>query len=168
MASSKVSLKFYIYRKNNWVLFAEASKEFIIDFLFNFLAALVGTFLPLLLNQEVLGSLPNIYESIKNISDTYYLQPNPKVIKDSLQNPKVYVSGACADPLQLPNVESSLSRCIYACSSRDVSCNRCISYDSGTVCPSTILTWKHNIVSTVPHFSHDPPTLTKRLKREIP
>lgn len=73
MAFSKVSLKLYIDRKNNRVLFAEASKEFIIDFLFNFLAEPVGTFLPLLLNQEVLGSLPNIYESIKNISDTYYL-----------------------------------------------------------------------------------------------
>ena len=82
MASSNMSLKLFMDKKSNKVLFAEAGKEFI-DFLFNFLAPPVGTLLPHL-NREVLSGLHNIYESIQNSSGAY-LQPN--VLKDTLLKP---------------------------------------------------------------------------------
>ena len=109
-ATSKVSLKLMINPKDSGrVLFAEAGKEFV-DFLFYILALPVGTFIPLL-NQEIMGSLGNIYDSIANISTTY-LRPN--VNKDSLLMPKAYFSsGTEGFPLQLPNVESS--RKLYKC-----------------------------------------------------
>ena len=127
MAPSKVSLKFFIDKRSNRVLFAEAGKEFI-DFLFNFLALPVGTLVPLL-NREVLGSFQNIYQSITNFGDAY-LQPN--FIKDTLLKPKVYVPGGCSASLQLPNVELSTPRKFYTC------CNshRYVSNDKILVCPS--------------------------------
>ena len=127
MAPSKVSLKFFIDKRSNRVLFAEAGKEFI-DFLFNFLALPVGTLVPLL-NREVLGSFQNIYQSITNFGDAY-LQPN--FIKDTLLKPKVYVPGGCSASLQLPNVELSTPRKFYTC------CNshRYVSNDKILVCSS--------------------------------
>lgn len=53
-----------------------------------------------------------MYESIENFSPTYL---QPKVKKDSLLKPKVYVSGGTGGPLQLPNVQSSTSRTFYSC-----------------------------------------------------
>ena len=127
MASSKVSMKLYIDRKNSRVLFAEAGKEFI-DFLFNFLAPPVGTLLPHL-NREVLSGLHTIDESIQNSSGTY-LQPN--VLKATLLKPKVYVSGGCADPLlQLPNVEFSTAWIIFGCYEK----HTYVSKDYGLNCP---------------------------------
>ena len=109
-ATSKVSLKLMIQPKGSGrVLYAEAGKEFV-DFLFYILALPVGTFIPLL-NQEMVGSLGNIYDSIANLSTTC-LRPN--VNKDSLLKPKAYFSsGKAGFPLRLPNVESS--RKLYKC-----------------------------------------------------
>ena len=109
-ATSKVSFKLMIEPKGGGrVLYVEAGKEFV-DFLFYSLALSVETFIPLL-NQEMVGSLGNIYDSIANLSTTY-LRPN--VNKDSLLKPKAYFSsGTAGFPLQLPNVESS--RKLYKC-----------------------------------------------------
>ena len=102
-ATSKVSLKLMINPKDSGrVLYAEAGKEFV-DFLFYILALPVGTFIPLL-NQEIMGSLGNIYDSIANLSTTF-LRPNVK--KDSLLTPTAYFPAGTGVPLQLmPNVES--------------------------------------------------------------
>ncbi|KAF3969300.1 hypothetical protein CMV_006908 [Castanea mollissima] len=109
-ATSKVSLKLMIDTKDSGrVLYAEAGKEFV-DFHFYILSLPVGAFIPLL-NQEMVSSLGNIYDSIANFSTTY-LRPN--VNKDSLLKPKAYFSsGTAGFPLQLPNVESS--RKLYKC-----------------------------------------------------
>ncbi|XP_050249239.1 uncharacterized protein LOC126696564 [Quercus robur] len=122
-----MSLKLFMDKKSNKVLFAEAGKEFI-DFLFNFLALPVGTLVPLL-NQEVLSSFQNIYQSIPNFGDAY-LQPN--FIKDTLLKPKVYVPGGCSDSLQLPNVELSTPRKYTCC----IESHRYVSNDKIAVCPS--------------------------------
>uniref|UniRef100_A0A7N2R9R7 DUF674 domain-containing protein n=1 Tax=Quercus lobata TaxID=97700 RepID=A0A7N2R9R7_QUELO len=127
MAPSKVSLKLFIDKRSNRVLFAEAGKEFI-DFLFNFLTLPVGTLVPLL-NREVLGSFQNIYQSIPNFGDAY-LQPN--FIKDTLLKPKVYVPRGCSDFLHLPNVELSTPRKFSMCGNS----HRYVSNDKILVCPS--------------------------------
>nr|XP_023872821.1 uncharacterized protein LOC111985409 isoform X2 [Quercus suber]POE85356.1 hypothetical protein CFP56_70361 [Quercus suber] len=119
-----VSLKLVISTEKSKVLYAEAGKEFV-DFLFKILALPVGTFIPLL-NQEMEGSLGNIYDSIQIISPTY-LKPN---VKDSLLTPKVYISGGTGGLLQLPNVIESTHRKLYGCSSSCFS----MSDDTETIC----------------------------------
>ncbi|KAF3957789.1 hypothetical protein CMV_017227 [Castanea mollissima] len=126
--TSKVSLKLMIDTESRRVLYAEAGKDFV-DFLFYILALPAGTFITLL-NQEMVGSLGNIYDSIENLS-TSYLRPN--VTKDSLLKPRAYFSAGTGLPLHLPNVESSkkLYRC---CCRQDVShdmfkfCSKCRTY----------------------------------------
>jgi hypothetical protein len=108
---TKVSLKLIINTESRRVLYAEAGKEFV-DFLFYILALPVGTFIPLL-NEEMVGSLGNIYDSIANLSTTF-LRPNVK--KDSLLKPIAYFPAGTGVPLQLmPNVESSMK--LYRCES---------------------------------------------------
>uniref|UniRef100_A0A2N9HCW7 DUF674 domain-containing protein n=1 Tax=Fagus sylvatica TaxID=28930 RepID=A0A2N9HCW7_FAGSY len=109
-AVTKVSLKLMIHTESRRVVYAEASKEFV-DFLFYILSLPVATFIPLL-NEEMVGSLGNIYDSIANLSTTY-LRPNVK--KDSLLKPIAYFPAGTGVPLQLPNVESP--RKLYRCSS---------------------------------------------------
>jgi len=112
-AVTKVSLKLMIDTERRRVVYAEAGKDFV-DFLFYILALPIGTFIPLL-NQEMVGSLGNIYDSIANVSTTY-LRPN--VNKESLLKPMAYFSGGTGLPLHLPNVESSRklymsSKCLH-------------------------------------------------------
>ncbi|XP_030931948.1 uncharacterized protein LOC115957766 [Quercus lobata] len=144
-----VSLKLVISTEKSKVLYAEAGKEFV-DFLFNILALPVGTFIPLL-NQEMEGSLGNIYDSIQNISPTY-LKPN---VKDSLLTPKVYISGDTGGLLQLPNVIKSTHRKLYGCSSSCFS----MSDDSETICwihrrfTDSVLKYRGTPSSNNPYFS---------------
>ena len=126
--TSKVSLKLMIDTESRRVLYAEAGKDFV-DFLFYILALPAGTFIPLL-NQEMVGSLGNIYDSIENLS-TSYLRPN--VTKDSLLKPRAYFSAGTGLPLHLPNVESSrkLYRCFQcACVTHagNARCSKCRDY----------------------------------------
>jgi hypothetical protein len=109
-AVTKVSLKLMIHTESRRVVYAEASKEFV-DFLFYILSLPVATFIPLL-NEEMVGSLGNIYDSIANLSTTYL---RPYVKKDSLLKPIAYFPAGTGVPLQLPNVESP--RKLYRCSS---------------------------------------------------
>jgi hypothetical protein len=97
-AVTKVSLNLIINTESRRVLYAEAGKEFV-DFLFYILALPVGTFIPLL-NEEMVGSLGNIYDSIANLSTTY-LRSN---VKDSLLKPIAYFAAGTA-------VLESLSNC---------------------------------------------------------
>ena len=120
-AVTKVSLKLMIDTERRRVLYAEAGKDFV-DFLFYILALPIGTFIALL-NQEMVGSLGNIYDSIANVSTTY-LRPN--VNKESLLKPMAYFSGGTGLPLHLPNVESS--RKLYRC------CQRVSEFNTNCVC----------------------------------
>lgn len=67
--SPSVSVKLLIDTKGKRVLFAEAGKDFV-DFLFHILSLPVGTVIRLLRDQENIGSLANLYESIENMSDS--------------------------------------------------------------------------------------------------
>ncbi|KAM3698133.1 hypothetical protein ACJW31_06G165600 [Castanea mollissima] len=99
MAPSKVSLKLFIDKRSNQVLFAEASKEFI-DFLFNILFQPVGTLIPLLKQEIMVGSLGNVQDSIINLSPAY-LDHNEKNSRLEL--------------LQFSNILSSNDRKFYLC-----------------------------------------------------
>jgi len=126
-----VSLKLVVDTESQRVLYAEAGKEFV-DFLIDIIALPVGAFVPLL-NQEMLGGLGNIYESIENLGTTY-LQPN--VNKDTLLKYKAFISGSVGTLglLQLPNVVTSTSRKLYRCNSTH-SCQRVWDV-RGTRCPT--------------------------------
>ncbi len=147
MASSyKVSLKLFIDKKNNRVLFAEAGKQFI-DFLFNILALPVGTFIPLL-NQAMVGSMGIIYESIENLCPTY-LQPN--VYKDSLLKPTVYItSGYFGLSVHLPNVKP---KNFYSCRNArgsGYSCQHYVADDKRSICPSCLKTMESCLIFVEP------------------
>ncbi|GFQ05219.1 hypothetical protein PHJA_002666000 [Phtheirospermum japonicum] len=88
-SDSTVSLKLLIDTKGKRVLFAEAGKDFV-DFLFRILSLPIGTVINLLKQQELEGSLANLYQSIENLNDSY-LQPNQT--KDALLKPVSPVPG---------------------------------------------------------------------------
>ncbi|KAM0053849.1 hypothetical protein Hdeb2414_s0006g00188641 [Helianthus debilis subsp. tardiflorus] len=84
MATSKVTLELFINKKEQRVLFAEASKDFI-DFLFSLLVLPVGTVIRLSGNQHTLDGLAKLYESVSDL-DNDYIQPNKN--KDIILKPK--------------------------------------------------------------------------------
>lgn len=101
MATTKISLKLWIDKKGERVLFAEADKGFV-DFLFNIFALPFGNVTGFLKEKGMGGCLPSLYQSIENLSDAYFL---PDQHKDFLLKPKVAVPGPQV-PLLLPNVDS--------------------------------------------------------------
>ncbi|QCE08781.1 hypothetical protein DEO72_LG9g3811 [Vigna unguiculata] len=77
-SSSKLTLKLIIDSKREKVLFAEASKA-VVDFLFYLLCLPVGSATRILNQDQMVGSLVNLYESVKNLDETYM---EPKLRKD--------------------------------------------------------------------------------------
>ncbi|KAM3374728.1 hypothetical protein P3S68_013442 [Capsicum galapagoense] len=68
---SKLSLKLLIDPKAKKVLFAETEKD-CVDFLFHILSLPVSTVIRLLKTKGMnYGCLPNLYESVENLHDTY-------------------------------------------------------------------------------------------------
>ena len=65
--SSKVSLKLFIHKSTNRVLFAEAGKDFV-DFFVNILRMPVGNLITILKPDIMLGSLVNNHDSIINLN----------------------------------------------------------------------------------------------------
>ena len=131
MEETNVRLKLLIDTESHRVLFAEAGKDFI-DFLFHILALPVGTFIPLLKKQGMVGSLGSIYESIECLSTTYL---QPKLNKETLLKPKVNFSGGGTGvPLPFASVESSSST-----SMKFYRCEYCYDYVANyenAICPS--------------------------------
>ncbi|CAN1269179.1 hypothetical protein LINPERPRIM_LOCUS13488 [Linum perenne] len=78
MASStnevKVTLKLFIDKKTNKVVFAESGKEFV-DFLFSFLSLPLGTLIRLLSKDQMLGCMGNLYQSVEDL-DVTFMQPS--------------------------------------------------------------------------------------------
>ncbi|XP_057489780.1 uncharacterized protein LOC130775675 [Actinidia eriantha] len=109
MATSNVSLKLLIDTKASRVIYAEAGKDFV-DFLFSLLHLPVGTVIRLLIKDSMVGSLGDLYESIENLSETYW-QPNQN--KESLLKPE---NPPCASgvPMLLPS-DVSTDKMYYTC-----------------------------------------------------
>ncbi|KAG2691937.1 hypothetical protein I3760_08G029600 [Carya illinoinensis] len=110
MAETKISLKLWIEKKRNRVLFAEAGKDFV-DFLLETFTLPVVTVTRFLKNEDMAGCLQSLYESVENLSDTFI---QGGVSKDFVLKPKVVTSGA-TDSLLLPIVESYAFSKFYLC-----------------------------------------------------
>jgi hypothetical protein len=133
MAATKVSLKLFIDKKSNRVLYAEADKEFV-DFLLSIFTLPVGAVTRLLKEESgMVGSLPSLYQSFENLSVTY-IQPGKD--KRSLLEPRAFIPGAKV-PLLLPNVGSTF-RQLYRCPSNTyVGClSNNVADDDSTICDS--------------------------------
>ncbi|GFP86454.1 hypothetical protein PHJA_000789200 [Phtheirospermum japonicum] len=89
MANSSVILKLLIDTQAKRVLFAEAGKD-CVDFLFCILSLPVAKLISLLGKQEMVGSVSNLYESVKNLNNSY-IQPNQT--KNTLLKPVSPVTG---------------------------------------------------------------------------
>ncbi|KAH7840892.1 hypothetical protein Vadar_023007 [Vaccinium darrowii] len=108
---AKVSLKLMIDTKAKRVLFAEAGKDFV-DFLFNLLHLPVGTMVRLLAEQTMVGTLGNLYESIQNLSESYFLS---NLMKDFVLKPNTPIY-APQVPLLSFDGGSSVPKKYYTCS----------------------------------------------------
>ena len=71
MEETNVNLKLLIDKESHRVLFAKAGKDFI-DFLIHILALPVGTFIPLLKKQGMVGSLGAFTRALKVLLYTYF------------------------------------------------------------------------------------------------
>ncbi|MCD7449448.1 hypothetical protein HAX54_052410 [Datura stramonium] len=109
MAESKVTMKLLIDTKGERVMFAEAGKE-CVDFLFHILALPIGSVIRLLTTKRMVGSLGNLYDSLKNL-DNMYIQPNQN--KDTLLIPKSAACDTSVPLLSIPN--SPVERQFYMC-----------------------------------------------------
>jgi hypothetical protein len=105
MAATKISLKLFIDKKSERVLFAEANNDFV-DFLFNFFTLPFGNVTGILKEKGMGGCLPSLFKSIEHLSDAYFLPDQPK---DFVLNPFVALPGPKL-PLLLPNVQSFRER----------------------------------------------------------
>ncbi|XP_062157288.1 uncharacterized protein LOC133864876 [Alnus glutinosa] len=131
MATTKVSLKLFIDKKNRRVLFAQSDKEFV-DFLFSIFTLPVGTVTRLLKEGGgMVGCLPSLYQSIENMSVTH-IQPDKN--KRFLLEPRVFMPGAKV-PLLLPNVGSTF-RQLYRCYTSTAYCSNYVADDDSTICAS--------------------------------
>ncbi|KAH7839460.1 hypothetical protein Vadar_004448 [Vaccinium darrowii] len=128
-SEAKVSLKLLIDTKAKRVLFAEAGKDFV-DFLFNILHLPVGVVVRLLTEQTMVGTLGNLYESIENLSETYF--PSNQT-KDYVLKPKAPFSATQVSLLSIEGGTSSAKR-YYSCGKYYE--HQYVSEDASTICPT--------------------------------
>lgn len=118
---SKLSLKLLIDPKAKKVLFAEAEKD-CVDFLFHILSLPVSTVIRLLKTKGLnYGCLPNLYDSVENLNETY-IQSNQD--KNILLKPKSPVGIFSVPFLALSDVPAqkiSYGCSRYACGSNSYS-----------------------------------------------
>lgn len=127
-SDTKLSMKLLIDTKAGKVLFAEAEKD-CVDFLFHILSLPAGTVISLLKEKGMSGSLPNLYESVENLKDTY-IQPNQ--CKDILLKPKSSAGISSAPFLLLSGDVPSHEKTFYGCSNN--SSHSTVSDDPTALC----------------------------------
>ncbi|CAL1412891.1 unnamed protein product [Linum trigynum] len=131
MATRKVTLKLLINKKTKKVLFAEAGKDFV-DFLFTLLSFPLGTVIKLLSKNKMVGCLGNLYESIEELSDTFF-QPN--LGKATVLNPKL-PSRPCGSTILLSdggeNDGTGATRKFYMCGTHH---HRNVADNPQAICP---------------------------------
>ncbi|XP_075491016.1 uncharacterized protein LOC142529374 [Primulina tabacum] len=143
-ASAKVSMKLLIDTKSKRVLFAEADKD-CVDFLFHILSLPVGTVIRLLQGQETVGCLPNLYESFKNLDESY-LQPGQN--KNSILKPLLpanHASGSVPNLLLITD-DKATERLFYRCSN----CPFNALYNDPKTCPNCLRTMTKTMKYTAP------------------
>ncbi|KAJ4820789.1 hypothetical protein LUZ62_033355 [Rhynchospora pubera] len=84
MASErKLKLKLFIEKKTQKVLFAEVDND-VVDLLFSLLSMPIGSIIKLLTKESMVGCLGTTYNSLQQLSETYFAST---VIKSQLLNP---------------------------------------------------------------------------------
>ncbi|KAG8369631.1 hypothetical protein BUALT_Bualt14G0033700 [Buddleja alternifolia] len=143
-----LTLKLLIDTKGKRVIFAETDKD-CVDFLFHILSLPVATVISLLKKQQgIMGSLANLYESIENLNETYYIQPNHT--KATLLKPTPPPNPGYSAPLMLlnhapaPTHQKMFYKCRYNCSASYVS------EDPKAVCPGCSSTMSRNMSYVAP------------------
>ncbi|KAF8397550.1 hypothetical protein HHK36_016468 [Tetracentron sinense] len=139
-----LSLKLLIDKKAQKVLFAEADKDFV-DFLFSLLSLPLGTVVRLHKSHGMEGCLPNLYESVENLSNTY-MQPNQN--KDCLLNPKSATSVSQQIALLLPS-DASTPRKYHICRS----CYNHVTDNPGIDCPDCGSEMSFQVTKVAPNAS---------------
>ncbi|XP_038679802.1 uncharacterized protein LOC119980963 [Tripterygium wilfordii] len=111
MAAPDMTMKLLIDTRGRRVLYAEAGKD-VVDFLFSILSLPLGSATRLLTSNEMVGSVGNLYLSIKDLNDAYML---PKK-KEMLLNPVLTNPIAANAPLLMPtNHQPSTKKPLYRC-----------------------------------------------------
>ncbi|KAH6774703.1 hypothetical protein C2S51_013107 [Perilla frutescens var. frutescens] len=130
--ATTVSMKLLIDTKMKRVLFAEAGKD-CVDFLFQILSLPVATVIRLLQGQEMVGSWPNLYQSIQDLSYPYIERGKNK---DTFLKPAAPVSSSSVPLLGLNDAppEPTIRKNFYRCSG--TYCQSYVSDSSTAVCPS--------------------------------
>ncbi|WJX21663.1 hypothetical protein P8452_11064 [Trifolium repens] len=111
--TNKLTLKLLIDRENDKVLFAEASKA-VVDFLFSLLCLPIGTVVKLLGNNDIVGSIRNLYDSVENLNHNY-IQSDDVFLNPSAPVWSVHISSRLL-PIQegLLNTSSGISSFLLA------------------------------------------------------
>ncbi|KAL2625515.1 hypothetical protein AAZV13_07G057700 [Glycine max] len=90
-----VEIKLMVSKSKNKVLFAEADGDFV-DFLVSFLTTPLGSILNLMNGKSSLGSIDNLYASVKKLNASWFIGSSNK----SLLNPRVAPQFGCgSNPL---------------------------------------------------------------------
>ncbi|WCJ19534.1 hypothetical protein M5689_001820 [Euphorbia peplus] len=148
--SSNVELKLLINKKEEKVLYAEANKEFV-DFLFSLMSLPLGMIIKLLENKETVGSIGDLYNSIKSLNQTY-LQSSKQL--DPVLNPKL-PKVSFESPLLLTNTDSMKQNArLFMCSYRERLVHTSKHYvtdDCNTRCPDC----KNRMISEVTYVTKD-------------
>ncbi|KAJ1282560.1 hypothetical protein BS78_03G061900 [Paspalum vaginatum] len=146
-ATGALSMKLFIDRKTQQVLFAEAGKE-VVDFLFSLLALPVATAVKLLGKEAMVGCVANLYASVDKLDSTYVLAG---ASKDSLLCPTMFspTAGASSSVLSLPEPLSTLT--LYRCNSAtgNTNCRTYFTDAKGKACP----TCNYSMVTEAKHVS---------------
>ncbi|CAJ1950252.1 unnamed protein product [Sphenostylis stenocarpa] len=85
-----VQIKVIVRKSNNRILFVEADGDFV-DFLASILTTPLGSILNLSEDILSLGSIRNLYQSVKNLDSSWFIESSKK----SLLNPKVNPHFGC-------------------------------------------------------------------------
>ncbi|CAL4951589.1 unnamed protein product [Urochloa decumbens] len=120
-----LSMKLLIDKKAQRVLFAEASKDDVVDFLFFLLTLPVAAAVKLLGKESMVGCVGNLYASVGKFQSTYF---QPGAAKDALLCPTVLSNNSV---LRLPENTSP-----YRCTSTSYSCRSYVTAVYGRACPS--------------------------------
>ncbi|KAL0918146.1 hypothetical protein M5K25_010137 [Dendrobium thyrsiflorum] len=140
---SKAILELIIDPENSKVICASAQKGFI-DFIFSLLKLPLGTVIKLFSPQSKIGSLGNLYQSIKNLNQGYFVT---KIAKSSLLSPNVFISDL-ATPLLL-GTAAIKEPTYYLCNS----CKGKVTTVRNIICPNCKLEMTDKVDFVVPSAS---------------
>ncbi|KAG9453680.1 hypothetical protein H6P81_006584 [Aristolochia fimbriata] len=112
MATTKMSVKLLIQRSRKRVLLAEAGKDFV-DFIFGLMALPPASVIRLLKEQQMVGCIGNLYQSVENLKETNLESVQNKRV---LLNPRYdFPPNDSGSPLLLQNPPTKSASTCYTC-----------------------------------------------------